>query len=68
MTRTLKDCENLSRNKVDISLVGKMSKFCEILFKMFPKHQSNIGEKYADIDKNLFLNDFLYGILADIPS
>ena len=70
MTKSLKDIEELQRNRVDISLVSKMSAFVETLAHMFPTRykEGNIGQKLEMIDKNIFLNEFLYGVLHEIPS
>jgi len=70
MTKSLKDIEELERKRVDISLVSKMSAFVETLDQMFPKryYEGNIGQKLEMIDKNIFLNEFLYGVLHEIPS
>ena len=70
MTHTLKDIERLKKNKVDITLVSKMSQFVDTLALMFPKmyKEGCIGHKLEKIAKNIFLNEFLYGVLAEIPS
>ena len=60
----------MNRNKVDISLLSKMSEFREALKTMFPKSvmEGNLGYKVDMIGKNIFLNEFLYGILAEMTS
>jgi len=37
MTRTLEDIERLKINKVDVTLVSKMSSFVDTLKMMFPQ-------------------------------
>ena len=70
MTKSLADIDRLNRNKVDVTLVTKMALFTENLKAMFPKmyKEGCIGHKMEKIAKNIFLNEFLYGVLAEIPS
>ena len=45
-----------------------MTEFVNVLDAMFPScyQEENIGYKLDSIDKNIFLNEFLYGVLNEI--
>ena len=47
-----------------------MSAFVETLKLMFPRmyKEGCIGHKLEKIARNIFLNEFLYGVLAELPS
>ena len=52
--------------KLNINLVAVMQKFKQALEAMYPNNNcSNIGLKMKKINKNLFLNDFLYSIVEN---
>jgi len=69
LTRTtLEEIEKLDKERVDLNQVAKMADFRGALESIFPaKELPNIGLKLQSLDKNIFLNEFLYNILADIP-
>ena len=68
LSRPLTEIQKLSENRVDITLLGKMARFKDTLEHMFPEgDHGNIGSRLAKFGKNIFLNEFLYGILEDTP-
>ena len=70
MTATVQDIHNLCVHKVDVTLVAKVQPFVVTLGKMFPKqyNEGSMALKFETIGKNLFINDFLYGILGELTS
>ena len=68
MTCKLKELEQKKFSyKVDVLLATKMMFFREALETMFPGSDRSIGEKLDSLNKNLFINEFLYGILDSVP-
>ena len=64
LKRTLAELHKIDESKIDINLVTKLSSFKETLEEFFPAGNCwNIGIKFAENQKNIFMNEFLYGIL-----
>ena len=70
MTKTILDIQTLNKNSVNVSLISKLTPFREMLGKMFSKakYEDNMALKYENVGKNIFVNEFLYSVLAEIPS
>lgn len=65
---TLEDLEKLDKERVGLNPVAKMADFRGALDAIFAGPElATIGLKLQVVDKNIFLNEFLYNILADIP-
>lgn len=67
LTRTLAELHKMDQQKIDVNLVTKLATFKDTLEQFFPdKSAWNIGIRCDEIDKNIFLNEFLYGILSNM--
>ena len=55
--------------KVQVLLAAKMAVFAESLELLFPTAKTpSLGEKLDSLNKNLFINAFLYRILDEMPN
>jgi len=56
----------MDSRKINVHLVTKLAEFKDTLEIFFPYDETyyNIGAKCDELEKNIFLNDFLYGILG----
>ena len=69
LSKSLEEIEKLDRETVEVTLLTRMASFKITLEEVFPTRElCNIGLKLRSIDKNIFLNEFLYNILADVPA
>ena len=70
MTATVQDIHNLTVHKVDVTLLNKVQPFVSCLGKMFPKmyNEGSMALKFETIAKNVFINEFLYGLLGELTS
>ena len=69
LTKPLEEVEKLDRRDVEGNMVLRMATFKLTLEEVFPGNGlCNIGLKLRGIGKNIFVNEFLYNILADVPS
>ena len=66
---TLEDLENLAPGTVNFDQLAKLADFKRALEEIFPAKEElpNIRAKLESLEKHIFLNEFLYSILADIP-
>ena len=57
--------ETMPDAKANVKLVTKMFALKAFLGKMFPPGHPNIGAKVDHVKKNIFVNDYLCGILNE---
>ena len=69
LKRPLSYYEDMPDWKTNVALVKKMFILRNFMNDMFPaKVYANIGQKFSVINKNIYTNDFYYGIMNEARS